>query len=178
MLAAAARSPASQTRELVASNSRHWLAPLAPDSELCGRCIPFSFRCAAHTPFRCPQTSETGDARPCGSHPRRREHGQFRYGYVRERDCAYAEPGQPHCRPPSLSAHRVESPGRSAWLRALSPALPAEATRRLEPDGRAARPPRPVEGADRLRACSSGYDAPACASGPALQARRLSPRWF
>ena len=31
-LAAAARSPASQTRELVASNSRHWLAPLAPDS--------------------------------------------------------------------------------------------------------------------------------------------------
>jgi len=41
------------------------LAPLAPDSELCGRCLPFSFRAATPIPFRCPQTSETGkDRRP------------------------------------------------------------------------------------------------------------------
>ena len=36
--------------------------PWAPDSELCGRCIPFSFHAAAPIPFRCPQTSETGVA--------------------------------------------------------------------------------------------------------------------
>ena len=53
--------------------------------------------------------------------PRRRERGSFRFGYVRERDCAYAEPGRPHCRPQSLSAHGFEPPCRSVWLRAIPP---------------------------------------------------------
>ena len=54
--------------------------PLGPDSELCGRCIPISFRSSSHIPFRCPQTAETGRSTEAAL-PRRREHGQFRSGY-------------------------------------------------------------------------------------------------
>ena len=98
----------------------------------------FHFRSALLHPFHSAVRKHRRQARP-----RRREHSPFRSGYVRERDCACAEPGWPHCRPQSLSAHRFEPPCRSAWPRALSPARPAETPRRHEPDGRTARPPRP-----------------------------------
>ena len=50
MLAAAARSPASQTRELVASNSRHWLAPVGARLRPL-RTLHFVFvpRCCTHS---------------------------------------------------------------------------------------------------------------------------------
>ena len=150
------------------------LAPLVPDSELCRRSTPF--RCTDSTSLRSDACKLRRQARP--ALPQRREHGQFRCGYVRERDCAYAEPGRTHCRPQSWSAHRVESPGRSTWQRALTPALPVETTRRPAPDGRTVRPPRPVDGGGRLCDFSYGYDAHPCASGPSLKSRRLPPHWF
>ncbi len=172
-------TPPAQPRELVASNSRHWsgphwgLTPSFADAAFQFRSAPLhTFHSAVRKQRRqagAQRQHSPGGVSTASSAPatmlmlaRLGLHG------------AWPNSHRPQCQ----SAHRFEPPGRSAWLRALSPALPAETTRRLAPDGRMARPPRPDEGGVRLRAFSSGYDAPLCASGPALKSRRLSPRWF
>jgi len=120
------------------------LAPLAPDSELCGRCLPFSFRAASPIPFRCPQTSETGDARPCGSHPG----GVSRASSV-SATCA-SETGPTRSladlTPPPILVCPPGSSRRSAPSSSVTP-TPALGTKDTGfgslPDGRTARPPRP-----------------------------------
>ena len=107
---------------------------LGPDSELCRRSTPF--RCSDSTPLR----SAVGKHRRQAIPPRRREHGSFRFGYVRERDCAYAEPGRPHCRRPkfvcppiraAVSLRLAACPSSRASLRSH----PVSTPRTAEPRG-------------------------------------------